>query len=206
MPLARRPFLSLALVGFMPLVARAQSPQAPDVAAMMSERSLGDPKAPATVQEFFSMTCSHCAAFSREVMPEITAKLIDPGKLRFVYHDYPLDQIALVGAMVARALPPARYEPFVSALFASQDRWAFNPDGGNSTEALARMAALAGLSRPQFDAAVGNDALKQAILNEQKEATDLYKIDSTPTFLCNGKTHSGEMDFAAFADFAGVKV
>ncbi len=176
------------------------------MAPFMSERSFGDPKAPVTVQEFFSLTCTHCAAFAREEMPQITAKLVDTGKVRFVYHDYPLDQIALTAAMVARALPPERYEPFISALFASQDRWAFAPEGGNSTDALAKMAALAGLGRASFDAVVANDALKQAILTAQQLATDQYKIDSTPTFLCNGKTHSGDLEFDAFVAFTGVKV
>jgi protein-disulfide isomerase len=209
MTMLRRSLLQLAGLAATGLLARradAQTAAAPDLASLMSERSFGDPKAPVTVAEFFSMTCSHCAAFSREVMPDITAKLITTGKLRFVYHDYPLDQIALTGAMVARALPPERYEPFVSALFASQDRWAFAPEDGNSTEALAKMAALAGLGRPEFDAVVADDAFKQAILTAQQQATDLYKINATPTFLCNGQSHSGELEYADFVKFTGVKV
>ena len=138
MAISRRLFFAVgaASVGVF-AQAWAQDPAAtlPDPALLMGERSLGDPKAPVTVAEFFSLTCTHCAAFAREVMPDIKAKLVDTGKLRFVYHDYPLDQIALIAAMVARALPAERYEPFVSALLASQDRWAFAPDGGNSTEA-----------------------------------------------------------------------
>src|SRR5579885_2596613 len=86
-------------------------------------RSLGSPTAKVTVTEFFSLTCIHCAAFARETMPEIEKDLIQPGKVRFVYHDFPLDQVALTAAMVARYLPPAQYYPFVGALFASQDRW-----------------------------------------------------------------------------------
>ena len=42
-----------------------------------------------------------------------------------MFHDFPLDQVALTAAMVARALPAERYEPFVDALLATQDRWAF---------------------------------------------------------------------------------
>ncbi len=208
MTTSRRFLLQLVGGASLAMVARralAQSVSPPDLATLMSDRSFGDPKAPVTVLEFFSLTCTHCAAFAREVMPDITEKLVDTGKVRFVYHDYPLDQIALTAAMVARALPPERYEPFVSALFASQDRWAFAPDGGNSTDALAKMAALAGLGRPEFDAVVADDALKQAILTAQQQATDLYKIDATPTFMCNGKTHSGELDYDGFLAFAGVK-
>lgn len=205
MPVSRRTLLSVAGATLVASNVRAQAQATATMPAMVAERSFGSPTAPVTVQEFFSLTCTHCAAFSREVMPEITEKLITPGKLRFVYHDYPLDQIALTAAMVARALPAERYEPFVSALFASQDRWAFSPEGGNPTDALARMAALAGLSRAGFDNVVADDALKQFILTGQKQSTDQYKIDATPTFLAGGKTHSGEMSYEDFVAFAGVK-
>ena len=110
-----------------------------------AERSLGDPAAKVTVMEFFSLTCTHCAAFARETMPEVEKDLIGPGKVRFVYHDFPLDQVALTAAMVARYLPVAQYYPFVSALFANQDRWAF-ARGINTTEEIWKMAALAGMA------------------------------------------------------------
>jgi protein-disulfide isomerase len=167
----------------------------------MSERSFGHADAPAVVTEFFSLTCTHCAAFSREVMPQVTKDLIDTGKLRIVYRDFPLDQTALTAAMVARALPPERYEPFISSLFASQDRWAF-ARGVNSTDELARMAALAGLSRTTFDATIADNGLRTAILTAQQQAETEFKINSTPTFLANGKTHPGAMAFKDFAEFA----
>ena len=84
-------------------------------------------------------------------------KLIDTGEVKWVFHDYPLDQVALTAAMVARYLPVDRYEPFIMALFASQDRWAFNRDS-DPTEELWKMAGLAGMSRATFDKAIGDTA------------------------------------------------
>ena len=104
------------------------------------------PKAKTTVEECFSLTCTHCAAFARETFPQIKSELIDTGKLRWVFRDFPLDQVALLAAMVARYLPPDRYEPFVMALFANQDRWAF-AQGVNTADELWKTAALAGMSR-----------------------------------------------------------
>jgi protein-disulfide isomerase len=187
----------LAIVGS--LVTTRALAQASD--PRMTERSFGHADAPNVVTEFFSLTCTHCAAFSREVMPQVTKDLIDTGKLRIIYRDFPLDQTALTAAMVARALPPERYEPFISALFASQDRWAF-ARGVNSTDELAKMAALAGLSRTTFDATINDNGLRTAILTAQQQAETKYNVNSTPTFLANGKTHPGAMAFAEFAQFA----
>ena len=55
-------------------------------------------------------------------MPKVKSELIDTGKVQWVFHDYPLDQIALQAAQVARYLPVDRYDPFVDALLATQDR------------------------------------------------------------------------------------
>jgi protein-disulfide isomerase len=212
MLLRRRSLLTaLGAAGAVPLLARlaaAQTPAAPaapssqDLAALTSERAIGSATAPATVMEFYSMTCPHCAAFAQETFPQVKTQLIDTGKLRYVFRDFPLDQVALTACMVARALPPERYEPFVLSLLASQDRWAY-ARGVNTTEQLAKMAALAGMPRPVFDATIKDTALRDWVLQQQDAASKQYSVDSTPTFIFNGPKgkdvkQAGEMDFATF--------
>lgn len=198
MPLSRRSALLLlpaALLALPPARAADDPRTAP--------RALGSPAAPVTVTEYFSLTCPHCARFSQETFPQVQKQLIDTGKLRYVFVDYPLDQVAMMAAQVARTLPPDRYVPFIDALFASQDRWAYDPNV-NSTDELAKMAALAGLSRPQFDAAIKDTALENAIGARQEADTKTYGIDSTPTFIFDGPgahnlKQSGEMTYDEFA-------
>lgn len=160
-------------------------------------RSLGDPSAKVTVAEFFSLTCTHCAAFSRETMPQVEKDLIQTGKVRFVFHDFPLDQVALTAAMVARYLPPAQYYPFVSALFANQDRWAF-ARGVNNTDEIWKVAGLAGMSRDTFNAAISDSELRDWILAQQKKDQDTFSINSTPSFVIDGKKYAGEMSYDEF--------
>jgi protein-disulfide isomerase len=118
--------------------------------------------------------------------------------LFYIYRDFPLDQVALTAAMVARALPTLRYEAFVTALLASQDRWAFARDV-NSSEELFKRAALAGMPRATFDATIADTKLRDAILTAQQAGADKYKIDSTPTFVINDKPHAGEQPYEAIA-------
>jgi protein-disulfide isomerase len=162
-----------------------------------AERSIGKPDAKMTVNEYFSLTCSHCAAFAVETMPKVKSDLIETGKVRWVFNDYPLDQVALLAAQVARYLPVDRYDPFINALFATQDRWAFARDA-NHTEELWKTAGLAGMSRPTFDKAIGDNDLKTWILKQQLADQDKCKIDSTPSFVINGTKYTGEMSFDAF--------
>jgi protein-disulfide isomerase len=162
-----------------------------------AERTLGDPAAKVTVIEFFSLTCNHCAAFARDTMPEIEKDLIAPGKVRFVYHDYPLDHVALTAAMVARYLPPSEYYPFISALFANQDRWAL-ARGINPTDETWKMVASAGMSRTTFDQAIADADLRHWILQQAQADQDRWKIDSTPSFVINGQKTAGDMSYDAF--------
>lgn len=193
MHIPRRSLLALVgAAGLMPAPLLAQSS-----GSRTGERSLGNADAKVVVQEYFSLTCTHCAHFAKTTMPEVKAKLIETGRIRYVFRDFPLDQVALTAAMVARALPPERYEPFVSALLASQDRWAF-ARGVNNTDELWKMAALAGMSRATFDSALGDAGLKTFILQEQDEGQKKWKVDSTPSFVVNGKKEAGALDFAAF--------
>ncbi|MBN8890152.1 MAG: DsbA family protein [Rhodospirillales bacterium] len=192
--------------------ARAQTPApipaptpAPSGDPRMADRAIGSATAPVRVDEYFSLTCPHCAAFHRQTMPQVRKELIDTGKLRMVFHDFPLDQVALTAACVARSLPADRYEPFVAALLASQDRWAF-ARGVNSTEELWKMAALAGLSRATFDAAIADEKLKTEILQAQDAAQKTYQVDSTPTFIINGPNAKNRKEAGdrSFQDFAGL--
>jgi protein-disulfide isomerase len=169
----------------------------------MADRFLGSPDAKVTVQEWFSFTCPHCARFEADVLPVIQAQLIDTGKLRYVFKEYPRDQVDLMAAMVARSLPPSRYEGFVSTLLATQMRWAFDRSA-DPKEELAKQAALAGMPREMFDKVTNDAALKADILAAQAQAEKTYSIDATPTFVSNGKSHSGEMTYDEFAKWLGL--
>lgn len=162
-----------------------------------ADRAVGPADAKVTVQEYFSLTCTHCAAFQKETFPRVKTELIDAGKVRYIWRDYPLDQLALYAAMIARALPPERYEPFVSALLGTQDRWAFVRTG-NPMEELMKLSALAGMPRDIYDKTVRDEALKQFVLSEQATGEKKYNVNSTPTFVINEKPLPGAVSYETF--------
>lgn len=193
--LSRRALLAACAVAPLPLSRVARAADDP----RLSIRAEGNPSAPVHVQEWFSLTCTHCARFDQTVFPEVKAKLIDTGKIYYVFKDFPLDQVALLAAQVARALPPERYEPFIDSLFASQDRWAF-AQGVDTKAVLQQMAALAGLPADAFNAAVSDQAYREALVAERARGVTRYHIDSTPTFIFGSTVVSGEMTYEMFAD------
>jgi len=219
MPVSRR---SLALAGAAGVLALggvalvAQAPESPAAAAeptpaapaaqapsgtdpRMAERSLGRAEAPATVIQYFSLTCSHCAAFHRDTFPRIKSELIDTGRMRMVFRDFPLDQLALAAAAVARAMPPERYEAFVATLLGSQDRWAFNRQADPAVE-IAKLAAFAGMDQAAVTAALTDRDLQRGILDGRLRAEQEFHVNSTPTFIFGSRVVPGAIPFDRFAE------
>ncbi len=54
-----------------------------------SDMTIGDANARVHLVEYASLTCPHCAAFHRDVWPQLKANYIDTGKLRFTFREYP---------------------------------------------------------------------------------------------------------------------
>jgi protein-disulfide isomerase len=184
------------------LFAAVASPAlAAPVDATRAERSLGSPQARLTAIECFSLTCPHCAAFAREALPELTARWITPGKLRWVYYDFPSDLAALQAAMVARYLPVEHYAQFIDTLFAKQDRWVFG--AGSVPDALWPLAKDAGMDRATFDRALADDGLRDWVVGRALEAESRWHVDATPSFVINGKVYSGAMTAREFAIILG---
>jgi protein-disulfide isomerase len=175
-----------------PALAQTQAPTDPRLA----ERSTGQADAPVVVQEFFSLTCGHCANFHNDVWPQVRRQLVETGRIRMVWRDFPLDGIALLAAAVARAMPAERYEAFLTALFQSQARWAFAQ--GRQAEELARIAALAGMDREAFNAVAADQEFHRGILAQRLEAEREHQIRATPSFTFNGRLHTGGLSFADF--------
>jgi protein-disulfide isomerase len=167
-----------------PILVDAQSVLALD----KNDRMLGNPDAPITIIEYASLTCPHCAHFTNEVLPALKKKWIDTGKVKLVLRDYPLDQLALQAAMVARCAPPDRYYAFIDTLFQTQENWvtARDPRAG-----LARLAKLGGMSQDDFDNCLKNTAVENKIVEERLVASKELDVNSTPTFFINGTKFTG---------------
>ena len=192
MPLTRRLILAMPALVAAPALAQTADPR-------MAERGTGRPDAPVTVTEFYSLTCSHCAAFHQNTFPMVKRDLIETGSLRLVWVDFPLDQLALAAACVARSLPMERYEGFIGALLANQDRWAFTR--GDPVEELGKMAALAGMPKAEFDKVRADDGLKRAILEQRMQGEKEFSVQATPSFAFLGKgtrSQSGNMPYERF--------
>ncbi|WP_375310554.1 DsbA family protein [Bradyrhizobium sp. A5] len=191
-----------ALAGLSPLrfVSEAMAQAAGDVAKPVSlpDMALGPKDAAVTITEYASMTCPHCAAFNEQVFPKIKSEYIDTGKVRYIFREFPLDIKAAAGSMLSRCIAKddaPKYFAVTDMLFRQQNDWVLK----NTTETLTRIGKQAGLTQSQVEACLKDQALLDKIAADQKYASDVLKVDSTPTFFINGEKIKGETSFEEFA-------
>jgi protein-disulfide isomerase len=156
---------------------------------------LGKADAPITIIEYASLTCPHCASFDRETLPQIKQEWIDTGKAKLVFRNFPFDQAALRGAMIAECAGTARFFTFIDAMFRQQDVWARAPD---PIVALSRLAKLGGMSEDQVQACIKDEKLANRIVEIRLNAEKDLGVSSTPTFFINNKKLVGAEPYAKF--------
>jgi protein-disulfide isomerase len=163
----------------------------------MSEMSIGSQDAPVVLHEYSSLTCPHCAAFHADTLPLIKKEYVDTGKVRIVYHDFPLDNTALSAMMIVRCSGPERNVDFFNMLYETQNDWsrASNPLG-----ALVALARFYGMDGTDVQSCLGNQGIIDAIMAARANATDVFSIQSTPTFILDGNKIEGAQSFDAFKD------
>jgi len=177
--------------------ARAQEPSAIAKPGTLGDMAIGSKDAPVTIIEYASMTCPHCAAFEKEVFPQIKSAYIDTGKVKFIFREFPLDQVALAASALARCVAKDdanKYFAIIGILFNQQNDLASDPFA-----TINRVGKQAGFSEKMIKECVQDDlTVQKGILADREYANKTLKIDSTPSFFINGKLVKGETSFDSF--------
>jgi protein-disulfide isomerase len=162
----------------------------------LPEMELGNKDAPNTIIEYASLTCGHCANFHKTTFVDVKERYIDTGKVRYIFREFPFDNLAAAAFMLARCAGPDRYFPMIDALFQTQENWAFNQE--NPTEQLLQIARQAGISKERFDECLADKELLANIYEVRRRGHEIFGVESTPTFFVNGKRLRGASDIEEF--------
>ena len=206
MPFSPRAALAVAVLATLPAFdARSAPPPSEttkaenDIAGLLAnpvglpDMALGSATAPITVIEYSSLTCPHCAAFAENVFPMLQTKYIDPGKVRFVSREFPLDVKAAAASILARCIAKdnaAKFFDVTLMMFRRQQEVV-----EHTTDTLTDIGAKYGMSQHDVEGCVKNDAALDKLQADQNFAYRRLKVDVTPTFFINGEKLKGSMSF-----------
>ena len=136
-------------------------------------------------------------------MPELKKTYIDTGKVRLVFRDFPLDGLAMAGAMLARCADGDRGKALISVMFRQQGTWVMSE---RPIEPLTSYAKLAGLNEDDVNACLENENIMTAIREGQEAGSNQYKIASTPTFFIDDVKVEGNRGYDYMSEIIEEKL
>ena len=142
--------------------------------------SVGNPKN--TIIEYASMTCPHCSDFHGNVFPKIKKELIDTGKVKYTFRDFPLDPFAMAGTLIANCVSEDKYFDVINVLLKTQQKWI-----ERGYEGLISIAKNFGLSLDETEQCLRNKELINLIEANMSLASNSFGITGTPSVFVNGK-------------------
>ena len=141
------------------------------------DRSLGNPKATIAIVEFGDYQCPYCREFHAGTFRQIRTELIDAGKVRYFYKDFPLrshPHAFAASIMAYCAGAQGRYWEAHDHLYANQARL--------GTALYTELVAKFGLDAPKIDVCRGSSGARLSVLRDFQEGRHIG-VTGTPSFV-----------------------
>ena len=174
----------------------------PSKISLKGEPALGAKDAPVTVVEFADYQCPFCRKFALNTFDQLKQDYIETGKVRFVYKDFPLEQLGHNQAMpMAEAAYCAgeqgKYWAMHDKVYDEQQTIAPRSTAQFSSDKIPQWAEELGLNMEQFNQCINSDKYVEEIRGDLQEGQQLG-VSGTPTFFINGKKLVGAQPYQAF--------
>ena len=177
--------LSIFMLGF----AYAADPS--KVESKYIEMSKGNDNAPVVFVEYASLTCPACAAFHSNVYPQLNKEYIETGKVKFIHREIYFDKAGLWAALTARCSNVVnRYFGMLELLYSEQAIWSRYESSDKIVDALLRISAKSGIEKAKAISCLEDQEKALDLVNEFQIYVDRDAIESTPTFIINGKKYA----------------
>ncbi|WP_298859334.1 DsbA family protein [uncultured Sulfitobacter sp.] len=150
----------------------------------------GNPDATVEVIEYASFTCPHCATFHTGAFKKLKSEYIDTGKIKFIYREVYFDRFGLWASLIARCGGEEKFFGIADLIYADQDGWSRAGDPAAIVEELRKIGRLAGLDNETLEACLQDGDRAQNLVAWYQENAKADGIDSTPSFVINGKKHA----------------
>ena len=148
---------------------------------------MGSDSAPVEISEYADYQCPWCANFDIVTFPDVKTRLIQTGKVRWRYRDFPLEQhqfSRLSAHAAACANDQGKFWPMHTLLYEGQTDW----EGGGAAGRFRKYAEAAGLDLAKYDECMKSAKYAGRIQASYQEGVALG-VNSTPTFFINGRLY-----------------
>ena len=194
-----------AAIGFLTVPLGATAQQGNDLPARVTDFSVTDaPDDHAVGSEdaalkliiWASVTCSHCASWFTNEWPLVKSELVETGKLRVVFREFPTQpgNLSMAGFRLAECAPTQNYMSIIEYQMENQSAIFQAAEEGRGEAAYREIAKLAGMETNEaMTSCLRNPDITAHIVDNMSRAT-LAEVTSVPAFLLNGQKYKGKSD------------
>jgi protein-disulfide isomerase len=173
--------------------------------ASIPDMMIGNPDAKVTIVEYASYTCPHCASFHNGTYKDLKKNYIDTNKINFVFREVYFDRYGLWASMIARCAGPEKFFGMTDLMFKTQSTWARAGEPALIIDELRKIGRLAGLDGETLESCLADNEKAKTLVAWYQEKAGADNIDSTPSFIINGKKYSN-MSFADMSEIIDGKL
>jgi protein-disulfide isomerase len=158
---------------------------------------LGAESAPIVITEYADYQCGFCQQFDMVQFPDIVRQLVETGKVRWRYRDFPLNMhpFAWMAAhSAACADDQGRYWEQHAAIYQGTGQWSRESEPSGTFREYAKTV---GLDVKAYDACMMSAKFAGRIKAGYDEGVSAG-VSGTPTFFINGRLYSGGPTSDAF--------
>ena len=166
---------------------------------------IGNPDAKVTVIEYASYTCPHCASFHTGTFKDLKKNYIDTGKINFVFREVYFDRYGLWASMITRCAGPEKFFGLTDLMFQSQSSWTRAGEPAAIIDELRKLGRLAGIDGETLEVCLNDNDKAKTLIAWYQEKAGADNIDSTPSFIINGKKHTN-MSFPEMSEIIDAEL
>ena len=154
---------------------------------------IGNENAKIVIIAYESLTCSHCANFHNEVLPQLKKEYIDTGLAKIEFRHFPLDIAALNASKIAQCESDQSLK-ILESLYSNQQAWVKGSTIDEINNNLKKFIEKENF-RLNFEECINNEEIEDFVLNDRIEGTKNFKINATPTIIINNKKFEKSLNY-----------
>ena len=154
---------------------------------------IGNKDAKISIIAYESLTCSHCANFHIDVLPDLKKDYIDTGLAKIEFRHFPLDVAAFNASKIVQCKNDGNPK-ILNSLYLNQSKWIKGDTIDKVNENLKKFLVSEGI-KVDFDKCTADKSIEDFVLNDRIEGVKKFKVNATPTIIINGKKFEKSLNY-----------
>ncbi len=154
---------------------------------------IGNKDAKISIIAYESLTCSHCANFHINVIPDLKKEYIDTGIAKIEFRHFPLDVAAFNASKISQCKNDGNSD-ILNSLYLNQHKWIKGETIEEVNENLKRFLVSEKIN-VDFNKCTTDKNIEDFVLNDRIEGVKKFKVNATPTIIINDKKFEKPLNY-----------